>query len=229
MKKNITVIFTLFFIQLGSLYSQIQVSNDTIRVEGFNAADEGGFVDIYTQYIFKNNNAASDSFRWVRTVNIFPTTGWESAVCDINLCYGSDVDSADFVMSAGDSGVFYSHFYPGNAAGTAEMVVEIFNLTDRTQKATTVSYATAWDAYSNVATTTLENNLVYPNPTNEGYIYIKASEGIATIKNIEGKILLSQQLEQSNTRIDVRTLAKGIYFIEIKDNQKTKIQKIIIN
>ena len=228
MKYTLLLIITLSLFN-NSIGQSIQVSQDTIHVEGFNAADQGGFADIYTQYIFKNNNAATDSFRWVRTVNSFPTTGWESAVCDINLCYGSDVDSADFEMSAGDSGIFYSHFYPGNAAGTAQMVVEIFNLANRNQKVTVVSYATAWDAFSNVNTIKLENNLVFPNPANEGFIFINTSGGLATIKNIEGKTLLSQQLTQGNTKIDIGMLSKGIYFIEIKNNQKTSIQKIIIN
>lgn len=232
MKKIFSLLF--FFSLVTCILAQtITVSLDTIYIKGPNKANDDDFSDLEHGFTFKNINAASDSFRWVRTLNNLPSNEWESAVCDINLCYPSDVDSADFELVKGDSGIFYPHFYPGKGIGKAEMVIDIFNLNDRSQKVTIVVYAEAWDAYNSVASLSPNKSglLIYPNPVNTGGTVSIGGEKPATVcvKNLEGKIIHTGQINSQNRTFTTATLSKGIYFIELQEKNQIKTGKLIIN
>lgn len=224
----IVFISSMFYASAQEVYS----SADTIWITGPNKANDSDFSDLEKDFIFKNINAASDSFRWVRSVNNLPSNDWESAVCDINLCYPTNVDSADFEMKSGDSGIFYPHFYPGKGVGEAQMVIDIFNIHNRDQKVTIVVYATAWDAYNGISILNRNSEFnIVPNPTNlENSFIIKGSnKGLLTIRNIEGKTLLKKNITTQNSEINTNSLSQGVYIVELNDGQQIKTQKLIIN
>ncbi len=71
-----------------------------------------------------------------------------------------------------------------------------------------------------------ENQFTYPNPTNG---IVNLSENLQN-KRIETFNALGQKvkiIQNSNTTIDLSELNSGIYFLNIKDNNKTQIIKII--
>ena len=71
---------------------------------------------------------------------------------------------------------------------------------------------------------------IYPNPT-INTVNIVSSEKILSInlKNILGKLLIHKKNINSNSyNLNLNSLAKGIYFIEIKDSEnKTFLKKLI--
>lgn len=73
---------------------------------------------------------------------------------------------------------------------------------------------------------------IYPNPAKD-YISIQTSENKLNpyykIHNINGLLLREGILNQSETRISVKELPKGMYFIELNINGETSIQKWIKN
>jgi Zn-dependent metalloprotease len=71
---------------------------------------------------------------------------------------------------------------------------------------------------------------LYPNPANDYLMLTSEKETDLTFKiyDATGKILIVKQLSGRSNRIDINTLAKGIYFIEAQDNSKnTYRQKIV--
>ncbi|MDC0204176.1 T9SS type A sorting domain-containing protein [Flavobacteriales bacterium] len=71
---------------------------------------------------------------------------------------------------------------------------------------------------------------VYPNPTN-GVFTIELAENVKykiTIKNILGQIVYSSSINTLSTTIDLSVLDKGIYTIELKDNNTTYTEKVIV-
>ena len=80
------------------------------------------------------------------------------------------------------------------------------------------------------------NLLLFPNPTNEKVVVevnnFNEPNAIVSIINVEGKIVLTKNVLVQNSNfslpINVSALAKGSYFIQIKNNNKTVISKSLI-
>ena len=77
-----------------------------------------------------------------------------------------------------------------------------------------------------------ENNItVYPNPANENIIidlHSLKGEASIIIKNIIGQTALTEVTTQNKTTLNVSNLSKGIYFINITQNNKTLFIKKIV-
>ena len=57
---------------------------------------------------------------------------------------------------------------------------------------------------------------IYPNPANDFIIVSCKKEVTIELMNIEGKILLQQQITAGATNINIRSLSKGVYFVKEK-------------
>ncbi|MEP7168841.1 MAG: T9SS type A sorting domain-containing protein, partial [Bacteroidota bacterium] len=77
---------------------------------------------------------------------------------------------------------------------------------------------------------------VYPNPATE-YIVISMEPSISekttiAITNIQGKKVYENELETSNaklqTKIDVSKFSSGIYFVSVKTDKKSTVEKVVI-
>ena len=68
---------------------------------------------------------------------------------------------------------------------------------------------------------------LYPNPVNNGKVFISNWSGLKTVDiyDITGKLLLSTQIEKE---LNVSTLPQGIFIIEISQDDKFAIKKLII-
>lgn len=74
------------------------------------------------------------------------------------------------------------------------------------------------------------NFKLYPNPASDYLILNSANDNDLTFKVFDatGKLLIVKQLSGRSNRIDINSLAKGIYFIEAQDtNKNTYRQKIV--
>lgn len=227
-------IFLLTLLINSILFTQAQqnalsVSSDSLYFTGPNAASVDDFSDLYEQFTLRNDNAASDSFVWIRTMNVLPSLEWSSAVCDINLCHGENVDSAYFEMSVGDSGIFYTHFYPGIGHGLAMMRVEIMNRQDRTQKVSVVSYVNAWNAFASQNNINLNEVLSYPNPLITGVLTVENFIGELQIKDMHGRTVKTSPIVTYNEKIDLTHLSVGNYTLLFQSENTLYIRKLIIN
>lgn len=72
---------------------------------------------------------------------------------------------------------------------------------------------------------------MYPNPS-EDVVTIAGLEGTETIHvyNSKGQLLQSRQVTTDKTRLQVRALAKGVYFVSItNENNNTIIKKLLVD
>lgn len=81
---------------------------------------------------------------------------------------------------------------------------------------------------------TLENLLIYPNPTsNQVVITVQNStDTIETIRlmDVLGKLVLQKEVLQNQATLDLSKLSKGVYMVEITtENQFTVVKKLIKN
>ncbi len=77
-----------------------------------------------------------------------------------------------------------------------------------------------------------KNVRIYPNPTKGRLVIISESFEVGTrfiVRDYHGKTVLEKQGEGSKTDIDLSEFAAGVYFIEIRNNEKSKIFKVILN
>ncbi len=79
------------------------------------------------------------------------------------------------------------------------------------------------------------NNLkfnVYPNPFNSDLnigLISMAEATTATVSDITGKVIYSQELTSMQTNLDLNFLQSGIYFLEISSGNNKSVKKIIKN
>jgi hypothetical protein len=73
---------------------------------------------------------------------------------------------------------------------------------------------------------------IYPNPGSD-YVTVSTIDDTnykISISDVTGKQLISHDLTNQNSKIDVRNLVNGIYFLQVKiDNEIVKTEKIIIS
>ncbi len=73
---------------------------------------------------------------------------------------------------------------------------------------------------------------IYPNPANDNIIIENstfAKNQTISVYNIQGNMLLQQAIWQTKTEIDISTLAKGIYFVNLKTKEEGITKKFIKN
>jgi len=89
----------------------------------------------------------------------------------------------------------------------------------------------------NVLFTGITNNQInetgvylYPNPSNK-YITIESksicNDGLVSIYNIKGELLLQNSFQQSKIKIDISMLTKGIYFVKVKTDNGIVVKKLV--
>ncbi len=78
-----------------------------------------------------------------------------------------------------------------------------------------------------------KNISIYPNPAND-FVYVNYENNVYSnysilIYNIEGRLLKSEKLEMTGTKLDVSDLSAGVYFVKISNySDVVKIDKLVI-
>lgn len=68
---------------------------------------------------------------------------------------------------------------------------------------------------------------IFPNPVNDKFTIQSLQKAIIEIYNIQGQIIIQQQLKQGKTIIDISELAKGVYILRVNNNEKAEVTKIV--
>jgi len=70
---------------------------------------------------------------------------------------------------------------------------------------------------------------LYPNPASEKVTIITdvSEHSVIFIYNLQGQILLQQQMQQGKTDIDISELAKGVYIVRLYSNARVEAGRII--
>lgn len=78
----------------------------------------------------------------------------------------------------------------------------------------------------NINESVSERISVYPNPTS-GMIYVNSDDSFdATVYNYQGQVVMRRN--NNDGQIDLSDLTAGVYFLDIRENNKVMIEKIIL-
>lgn len=213
MKK---ILFVAFLLLAGwSAKAQIiLLSNDTVYTAG--PATE---FEIVAYANVRNTSESPANLRWVK-LNNQVTSGWLSTICDVNLCYPDNVDSADFTLAGNSIGNVDGHFYPNNIVGNGTLRVRVYEISNPSNSViVTFIGSTTGASVNHLSKPSLK---VYPVPT-DNYLFVETAVAFEyadiEIYNMIGKKVAQFKNNGLKSRISVGHLPKGQYIIRMNNGQ----------
>lgn len=75
---------------------------------------------------------------------------------------------------------------------------------------------------------TTKEFILYPNPATDNFNLQTTQLGTLTVTNQLGQNILNEEIDKGQTTINTNNFSKGIYFVQLKTNDKTFTQEIIV-
>jgi len=191
------------FAQGDSLYFE-----KTIITQAINPGD----TDVPAETHIVNPTSSPITARWIREVNSLPR-GWNSAICDNNLCYPPTVDSASFTIPANGSATMITHVYPEGSGTNAQVTIRVLEIDNRTNNAV-ATYS--FDMVSSTFGPNKPNDVnLYPNPATEDFS-VQSDQPLSQIvvTNMLGKVVRVYPGNQETYSIS--DLPNGIYLASMR-------------
>lgn len=202
----------LVFLTIASLSSLAQGDDlyfeENIVTQGINP----GETDIPAETTIVNPTSTPLVVRWIREVNSLPRN-WQSAICDINLCYLPTVDSAEFTIPANSSSPIIVHVYPDGPGVEAQVTLRILEVADRSNNAVaTFSFSMVSSTFGPKSPYSIK---LYPNPVSEEFsIQSDYQLSEVVISNMLGKVVKVYPGDQEFYNIS--DLPNGIYLASLR-------------
>lgn len=208
MQKSYIFTMLLWSLIVATSFGQITINHDTVIVI---PVDITQFESVGYNTV-KNTSNTDKTFMWKRTI-VDLTQGWTCSICDLNLCYLSFVDSAEFDLKAGEEGTMDVHISPNNIPGFAIVDLDIFEVSDTTNSVKGKYYFNINPTTSTI-TWINENIKFYPNPTQD-YIIIN-DNNITKIRivDIKGTELF---ISSESGQFDVSVVPIGTHLLFMYD------------
>jgi len=190
---------TLTFDRAYALYSATDYS-DTLRVQV--STDCGTtWNTVYEKY----DDALTTVTSTVTDAFIPTLSEWEQDVVDLSGFAGTDGVLVRFLHTTD----YENNLYIDNIAVTGTVIIGTEEIND-------ISEAVQ----------------VYPNPASD-YLQLYLRESVMkdaqySLYNALGELVQHQTIQQSQERINIATLSKGLYFIHVETARGTSVQKVII-
>jgi hypothetical protein len=192
----------------------VLLSNDTV----YTAGPATGF-EIVAYANVRNTNESPANLRWVK-LSTQVSAGWLSTICDVNLCYPDNVDSADFTLAGNSVGNVDGHFYPNNVVGNGTLRVRIYEISNPTNSVIVTFIGSTTGA--SVNTLSKPSLKVYPVPT-DNYLFVETTASFEyadiEIYNMIGKKVAHFKNNGFKSRVSVGHLPKGQYIIRMNNGQ----------
>jgi len=211
MNKKITLItLALAFISWTAFAQSISTA-DTLYT-----GVAGGAVDVVGHGTVDNTFNQVKNYEWTRN-EIAITDGWQSAVCDKNLCYIPTVNTQEFTMGPLEAGATLDvHVYPnGTSEGSALIEVVITDAANANN--TTVGYYAFDSSITGTQNPSQALFKVYPNPSS-GLFTIEGDADIEFVYlyNASGQLLKGFRYGSLSVEwYDIAELPQGTYTLQL--------------
>jgi len=241
--KNLLLLFVWLFSFFSITFAQITITdgvgtpinNGDTRI--FNTdGDEANLVTLIT------NNASSQIELRLKAVSITGAHGAGMEFC-IGACYfgmtagtvypsGTTHYYLDAGVISGENDIHFHHHIQTGDPDVTEYVLKIYE--DGNEANNFVQFTYKYDANYTGINDINRNNIVsiFPNPASNFFKINIPESSINSeliISNILGKTVLKSQLNVSETKIDTRNYASGIYFVSVLSEGKIiDTKKLII-
>ena len=235
-KAKIILLTVSFFLILNPVSSQITINLDSLKgavVNGVQVQALNNVVPfanhIFDFYVTNKTGATQD---WVITrKTISEPVGWSNYLCWSGLCYGS---SADAVWSSGSGTLvdgeskYISTYVTSSTQGNSHY--RYYISTDETNFIDSVDLV-----ISAVINGVDENDAtafnLFPNPAVNSITITQKNNSSSTfvLYDNTGKVVLSKNIYNTQSQIDVEQLKSGFYFYSVTDmNSGTGIKSTLI-
>ena len=237
---NKCVLLLMFFVTVFSSTTFAQNFTVTpIPSYGFANLDDpqSGPDDVVAEALISNNTSDTLFLKWERIVNDKPES-WETAVCDVNLCYFPAVSTKEFFLAPNFSeGQMLVHAYPGKAPGgipangavpgEATVKIKITNLNDPSDTLIAEYYITVTGSLIlDISEVELEALKIYPNPASD-YFRLTRTQEIQqlVVYNILGRQVQTFDI-QNGKSYDISNLPSGVYLIAMIDKELDTVKTL---
>ncbi len=198
-------------------------------------------INTATPHFIAIQNTVLESLEIGDQIGVFNTEG---------VCVGfSEVTSQDnniLLIAFGDDLITTPNYVDGLVEGEL-MTYRLYRPATEQEFVVSVDYSTEMPNYNGlfaiegmsminnmklsavaIGENTLESVAIYPNPTT-GQLTIKGldKDATLTITNVKGQVIYRGVIAESTT-INLSTQPKGIYFVQLVNEESTRIQKIIL-
>jgi hypothetical protein len=178
--------------------------------------------------IFQDNTTSGTiNLAWTRVSMSVPPT-WDYSTCDYNTCYsGIPVSGTMAQVASGGQGFLALNLNPYSDAGTAIVRIYVYDVNFPAQGDTLtwiISTPTAINEYSLVEVE------LYPNPAND-FVTLNTGanqSGSVQIMDLNGKLVLTAEIYDRITRIDVSMLPAGVYVIRFATGDHSEAVKELV-
>ena len=222
MKKTLTLLLATALISFNAI-AQISFKYKTVEKVYF---DKDNFDHAVNNEIINGGSDATDTvFTWTRIEDI--PSGWETAVCEDELCYPTTKNTNDVFLGAGKSMKFKLNFYPWGVRDCGAGKIVIASKKNSSNRDT---FDTEVCSFNSASVKELNKVFsVYPNPATD-IVTIKTSiNGVLTVKIYDILGSLKQTANVMNgDKLDISELNRGAYILKIDGNSAATqvIQKL---
>ena len=195
--------------------------------------------DVVAYAHITNNTSDTIYMRWERIVNEKPEC-WETAVCDVDLCYYFTINTVDFKLPPNlVDGEMLVHAYPGGEPGAsptigeAEVVVKLSDLNNPADSLILEYYFTVTGSaicITSVSEVERESLKIYPNPASDNFSLTETQEiQQLVVYNILGHQVRTFEVNGGET-YNISDLPNGVYLVGMIDRdfeivKTVKLQK----
>jgi hypothetical protein len=219
----------IYSLDIGLQSTHISHSPDPLML---NTTPSSG--DTKLNIVFTNAYDTTYNVFWKVEKDASWKTAWETYICDLEFCYGSNVDqSAPILPNKFKKGnhIFEFHFTPNNVSGCTTVGLKLYSDKDFKQEiySTYVNILNCSTGPDDIHLNT--KPVAFPNPTHD-FLRIKNDQNIVHIEIYDqiGRMVQTLKYETGQT-IDVSSLRSGIYLAKLRGTVTTEpiIQKFVID
>ncbi len=175
-----------------------------------------------------NTSGAQVNYTWRRMVNTL-ATGWNSAICDPDLCYLHTVSTENFTLAAAQTDILDVHVYAGGNLGTGYVKVCVWETTDSAGTVQCAEYFIEVEqdtTNTGIFSQTLDTEIsIFPNPA-QTVLNIELtsnhSANLVEVFTLSGELVISETIENLNRiSLDVSELHFGSYILKAGNGSET--------
>lgn len=230
MKIFYTGLLFFFLVNLQLGFGQfVSLTNSNIHFD-FEVDESDYYQDIDAKLTLQYTGEDTVRIVWERNIHSLPD-GWETAVCDPNLCYQPGVSTESFIVVPNQIFDLAVHVYPRKIQGDSGKVSVTLYEESNPEETFEYTYSFENSTMSSVSdkSGSVERPSIYPNPA-EDHFFIKNDESVVIVEiyNLVGQLVQRRNYLNSK-QVNVSDLHPGMYFIKLLDPGHRIIRTLRLN
>ena len=227
MKQCLLIVIFFYAFLLRGLSQTItltpMVVNSAVNIDSF---------EVKAKATIKNTSTQTKKFIWTRTI-ISMTSGWQSLVCDVKACWGSNVSTAPEQIELLANGTSNLDVYirPNHIAGAATIEMRMTEVGNETNAVTGRYLFSTTTPTRDIFKNSVSNIKLYPNPTTDYFMVANDNNDSVeriVVYNIIGRAVKMYMTNETN-RYSLGDLPEGIYMVRLLNNKGGTIKTVRLN